>query len=385
MQSELTEEHRRIRDTLAAFAEREIRPFAAKWEREETFPREVMEKLGALGFLGVSFPERFGGAGADTLSQVLVVEGLARCDAAVALSCAAHVSLAAGHIGGFASEEQKQHYLPALLGAKRLGAWCLTEPGSGSDAGAMRTRASADGDDYVINGAKMFITNGNIADVYVVMAVERSERGKGGVSAFIVERGAKGLSNGRKIEKLGLRASDTAEVLFDNVRVPATNRIGVSGEGYAQTLKVLEAGRVGIAGFSLGIARAAFETAVAYARERKQFGKPIAEFQAIQWMVADIATRIDAAWLLTVRAARLKDAGLPYAREASMAKLFASETAMWVSERAVQIHGGYGYISEFQVERYMRDAKLTEIGEGTSEIQRMIIAKSLLRDGYLPA
>jgi alkylation response protein AidB-like acyl-CoA dehydrogenase len=385
MQAELTEEHRRIRDTLAAFAEREIRPFSAKWEREEAFPRAVMEKLGALGFLGVSFPERFGGAGADTLSQVLVMEGLARCDASVALSCAAHVSLAAGHIDGFASEQQKQRYLPSLLAGKQVGAWCLTEPGSGSDAGAMRTRASAVGGDFLINGSKMFITNGSIADVYVVMAVEGPKPDKSSVSAFIVERGAKGLTNGRKIEKLGLKASDTAEVIFDNVRIPAANRIGVHGEGYTQALKVLEAGRVGVAGFSLGIARASLEAAVAYARERRQFGRPIAEFQAIQWMVADMATRIDAAWLLTLRAARLKDLGLPYGREASMAKLFASETAMWASERAVQIHGGYGYISEFQVERYMRDAKLAEIGEGTSEIQRMIIAKSLLRDGYLPA
>jgi alkylation response protein AidB-like acyl-CoA dehydrogenase len=385
MQSELTEEHRRIRDTLATFAEREIRPFAAQWEKDEAFPRAVMEKLGALGFLGVSFPERFGGAGADTLSQVLVVEGLARCDASVALSCAAHVSLSAGHIGAFASEQQQQRYLPAMLAGKKLGAWCLTEPGSGSDASAMRTRATLSGGDYLINGSKMFITNGNIADVYVVTAVENPEQGKGGISAFIVERGTKGLSNGRKIEKLGLRASDTGEVIFDNVTVPAANRIGPSGEGYRQTLKVLEAGRVGVAGFSLGIARAGFETAVAYARERKQFGRPIAEFQAIQWMIADMATRIDAAWLLILRAARLKDAGKPYGREAAIAKLFASETAMWATERAVQIHGGYGYISEFHVERYMRDAKLCEIGEGTSEMQRMIIAKSLLRDGYLPA
>ncbi len=383
MEMELSEEHRRIRDTLASFAEREIRPFAAKWEREEKFPREIFEKLGELGFLGVSFPERFGGAGADTLSQVIVMEGLARYDGSVALSCAAHVSLASGHINGFAAEEQKRLYLPSLIAGKKVGAWCLTEPGSGSDAAAMRTRATLKGSDYVINGTKMFITNGSVADVYVVTAVEDPSRGKNGISAFIVERGTKGLSNGRKIEKLGLRASDTAEVIFDNVTVPASNRIGPSGEGYRQAVKVLEAGRIGIAAFSIGLARAAFEAAVSYARERKQFGRPIGEFQAIQWMIADMATRIDASWLLTIRAARLKDAGMPYGREASMAKLFASETAVWATERAVQIHGGYGYIAEYNVERYMRDAKLTEIGEGTSEVQRMIIAKSLLKEGYL--
>jgi butyryl-CoA dehydrogenase len=314
-----------------------------------------------------------------------VVEGLSRYDASVGLTCAAHMSLSSGHINLFASEEHRAHYLPEMVAAKKLGAWCLTEPGSGSDAAAMQTRAVRAGDNFVINGSKMFITNGSVADVYVVMAVTDAARKRSGVSAFIVERGSSGLSNGRRIEKLGLRASDTAEVIFDNVTVPARNLIGELGEGYSQTLKVLEGGRIGIAGFAAGIARGAFEEATAYAKERKQFGKRIADFQAIQFMLADMATRIDASWVLMCRAAELKDQGKPFGREAAMAKLFASETAMWSTIKAVQIHGGYGYMTEFPVERFMRDAKLAEIGEGTSEVQRMIIAKSLLRDGYLPA
>ncbi len=385
MDFELSDEQRQIRSTLAEFAEHEIKPYSAKWDKEDTFPRHVVEKLGELGFLGVAFPEKYGGGGADTLSQVLVVEGLARYDAGIALACAAHMSLSSGHIAMFASEEQRAHYLPDMIPAKKLGAWCLTEPSSGSDAAAMKTRATRVGDNYTINGSKMFITNGSAAQVYVVMAVTDAGANRSGVSAFIVDRTTAGLSNGRKIEKLGLHSSDTAEVIFENVRVPASNLIGELGMGYRQTLKVLEAGRIGIAGWAAGIARGAFEDATAYAKERRQFGKAIADFQAIQWMLADMATRIEASWLLMCRAAALKDAGKPFAREASMAKLYASETAMWTTTKAVQIHGGYGYVTDFPVERYMRDAKLSEIGEGTSEVQRMIIAKSLLRDGYLPA
>jgi len=385
MNFELTEEHQRIRDTVAAFAEREIKPFSSKWDKEEIFPRHVVEKLGELGFLGVSFPERFGGGGADTLSQALVVEGISRYDASIGLTCAAHMALSSGHIAMFASDEHRDRYLPEMLAAKKLGAWCLTEPSSGSDAAAMRTRATRTGDSYSINGAKMFITNGSVGDVYVVMAVTDTGQGRSGVSAFIIDRGTPGLSNGRKIEKLGMRASDTAEVIFDNVTVPARNVIGSPGEGYRQTLKVLEGGRIGIAGFAMGIARGGFEEATTYARERKQFGRAIADFQAIQWMIADMATRIEASWVLMCRAAALKDRGRAFGREAAMAKLFASETAMWATTKAVQIHGGYGYMCDYPVERYMRDAKLAEIGEGTSEVQRMIIAKSLLREGYTPA
>jgi alkylation response protein AidB-like acyl-CoA dehydrogenase len=385
MNFELSDEQRQIRDTLADFAEREIKPHASAWDKDATFPRHIVEQLGELGFLGVAFPEKYGGGGADTLSQVLVVEGISRYDAGVGLSCAAHMSLSTGHIGLFASEALKAQYLPDMLAAKKIGAWCLTEPESGSDAAAMRTKAVRAGDNYRIDGAKMFITNGGVADVYVVMAVTDGGAGRSGVSAFVVDRGTPGLSNGRKIEKLGLHSSDTAEVVFENVTVPAGNLIGELGAGYQQTLKVLEGGRIGIAGFAIGIARGAMEDAAAYAKERRQFGKSIADFQAIQWMFADMATRIEASWLLMLRAAALKDRGQPFAREASMAKLYASETAMWTTTKAVQIFGGYGYVKEFPVERYMRDAKLTEIGEGTSEVQRMIIAKSLLRDGATPA
>ncbi|HTT74985.1 MAG TPA: acyl-CoA dehydrogenase family protein [Candidatus Binataceae bacterium] len=384
MDFQLSDEHRQIRKTLADFAEREIKPNSARWDKEEIFPREVIAHLGELGFLGVSFPEKYGGGGADTLSQVLVVEGISRYDAGIGLTCAAQMSLSSGHIAMFASEAQCERYTPSMIRAERLGAWCLTEPSAGSDAAAMKTRAVRAGDNYVINGAKMFITNGSVASVYVVMAVTDSGAGRDGVSAFIVDRGTPGLSNGRRIEKLGLHSSDTAEVIFDNVSVPVSNLIGEPGMGYRQTLKVLEGGRIGIAGFAAGIARGAMEDAAAYAKERRQFGQAIADFQAIQWMIADMATRIEASWLLTCRAAELRDQNKPFAREASMAKLFASETAMWTTTKAVQIHGGYGYVTEFPVERYMRDAKLAEIGEGTSEVQRMIIAKSLLRDGYLP-
>ena len=385
MNFDLTEEQQRIRDTLAAFAEREIKPFATRWDKEETFPRHIIEKLGDLGFLGVAFPEKWGGGGADTLSQVLVVEGLSRYDASIGLTCAAHMSLSTGHIAMFAVDEHRNRYVPEMLSAKKIGAWCLTEPSSGSDAAAMKTRAVRVGDNYQINGSKMFITNGSVGDVYVVMAVTDADQGRDGVSAFIVDRGTAGLSNGKKIEKLGLHASDTAEVVFDNVTVPARNLVGELGAGYRQTLKVLEGGRIGIAGFAAGIARGALEEARSYALERTQFKRPIADFQAIQWMFADMATRIEASWVLICWAAALKDQGRPFAREAAMAKLFASETSMWATTKAVQIHGGYGYVTDFPVERYMRDAKLTEIGEGTSEVQRMIIAKSLLRDGYLPA
>ena len=385
MDFELSDEQRQIRATLTDFAEREIKPHASKWDRGEIFPREVVAELGQLGFLGVAFPEQYGGGGADALSQALVVEGLARYDAGLALSCAAHMSLASGHIAAFADDEQRARYLPAMVSAEKLGAWCLTEPSSGSDAAAMKTRAARDGDHYRINGAKMFITNGGVAGVYVVMAITDAAAGRSGVSAFIVERETPGLSSGRRIEKLGLHSSDTAEVIFENVSIPARNLIGEAGAGYRQTLKVLEGGRIGIAAWAAGIARGAMEEAASYAMERRQFGKPIAEFQAIQWMLADMATRIEASWVLMCRAAALKDAGKPFAREASMAKLYASETAMWSTIKAVQIHGGYGYVTDFPVERYMRDAKLAEIGEGTSEVQRMIIAKSILRDGYLPA
>lgn len=385
MDFQLSQEQRQLRETIADFARREIQPHSAAWEKAERFPRELFIQLGALGALGLSFPEQLGGGGADTLTQALVIEGLARYDAAVALSCAAHISLATGHIQRYGSPELVRRHVPDMIAGRKVGAWCLSEPGSGSDAAAMRTRAQREGDGYRINGGKMFITNGSIADVYVVTAITDPARGRDGISAFVVERGSPGLGNGRRIEKMGLRASDTAEVILDNVFVPAASLLGAPGQGYRQATTLLETGRVGIAAFSIGIARGAMEEAVAYARERRQFGQPIANFEAIQTLIADMATRLEASWMLLYRAAMLKDRGLPFAREASMAKLFASQSAVWITIKAVQIFGGYGYITDYPVERYMRDAKLAEIGEGTSEIQRLLIAKSLLRDGYLPA
>ena len=312
MNFDLTEEQRRIRDTLAGFAEREIKPHSSKWDKQGSFPRRIMERLGELGFLGVAFPESLGGGGADSLSQALVVEGLSRYDAAVGLTCAEHMSLSTRHIALFGSDEMRQRFVPPMLQAKLLGAWCLTEHGSGSDAFAMRTRATRVGDNYSISGSKMFITNGTVADVYVVMAVTDPARGRDGLSAFVVERGTAGLSSGKKLEKLGVRASDTAEVNFDNVVVAARNLIGAAEDAHRQTVAILDAGRIGIAGFALGIARGALEESRDYALERRQFGKRIADFQAIQWMLADMATRIDAGWVLMCRAATLKDAAAPY-------------------------------------------------------------------------
>jgi len=378
---ELSQQHRRIRDTIDKFAERELRPNSAAWDRGSKFPREIFPKLGQLGCLGVHFQQEYGGGGADTLSQVLVIESLARWDASVALSCASHISLCGGHISTFANSAQKQEYLPPLVDGSKVGAWCLTEPSSGSDAAAMHSKAVKVKGGYSISGTKMFITNGSIADVYVVTAMSHPEYGRGGISAFIVERGAQGLSTGRKIDKLGLRASDTAEVIFENVVVPAGQMIGAEGEGYHQVLKILERGRIGIGGFAEGIARGAFEDSVANLRKRAD---PSAKLAPVHSIIADMATRIEASWLLICRAAALKDSGAPFGREASIAKLFASETAMWVTAKAVQIVGADGYLSDLPLERYMRDAKLGEIGEGTSEIQRMVIAKSLLRDGFLP-
>ena len=347
-------------------------------DREERFPHETVQRLGALGFLGVALPEDVGGGGADTLANLLVVEGIARYDASLGLTVASHTGLASGHINVFGSEALRRRYLPRMARGEWLGAWCLTEPGSGSDAAALRTRAVRDGDSWVLNGAKMFITQGTVGHVYVVMAATAPEQGQRGISAFVVEKGVAGLSNGRKIEKLGLRSSDTAEVILENVRVPAENLIGEENQGFKQALRLLDGGRVGIAAWCLGIGRAALEDALAYAQERTAFGRPIAELQAIQFMLADMATRLDAARLLTYRAAYLKDARRPCRAEASMAKLMASEAAMWATTKAVQIFGGYGYMRDYPVERYMRDAKLGEIGEGTSEVQRMVIARALL-------
>jgi alkylation response protein AidB-like acyl-CoA dehydrogenase len=377
----LSDEHQQVVDVIRDFGEREIAPHAAAWDREERFPMETVKKLGRLGFLGVSLPEDVGGGGADTLTNALVVEGVTRYDAGFGLTVASHGGLAAGHINLFAGDHLRKRYLPKLATGEWLGAWCLTEPGSGSDAGALRTRAVREGDHWVLDGAKMFITQGSVAHVYVVLASTAPDKGTGGVSAFVVERGTPGLGNGRKIEKLGLQSSDTAEVVLENVRVPADHLIGEEHQGFKQALRILDGGRITIAAWCCGIARGAIEETIAYAKERRTFGKPIAEHQAVQLMLADMATRLDAARCLLFRACWLKDHGRPFGTEASMAKLVASETAMWATTKAVQIHGGYGYMRDLPVERYMRDAKLGEIGEGTSEVQRIVIARAVLRDG----
>jgi alkylation response protein AidB-like acyl-CoA dehydrogenase len=374
----LTDEQRHIQDTIRDFGEREIKPHAARWNEEEQFPHDAVRRLGALGFMGVALPEDVGGGGADALSAALVIEGIARYDASFGLTVASHTGLASGHINRFASDDLRHRLLPRMARGEWLGAWCLTEPGSGSDAGALRTRAVRDGDHWVLTGSKMFITQGTVGQVYVVLASTAPEDGTHGISAFVVERGTPGLGNGRKIDKLGLHASDTAEVVLEQVRVPAGNLIGEENQGFKQTLQILDGGRIGIAAWCLGIGRGALEESLGYARERQAFGKPIADLQAIQFLLADMATRLDAARVLMYRAAYLKDRGQPFRAAAAMAKLAAAEAAMWVTTKAVQIHGGYGYMRDYPVERYMRDAKLGEIGEGTSEVQRMVIARALL-------
>ena len=374
----LSDEHRHIQETIRDFGEREVKPHAAEWDRTEQFPHETVRRLGALGFLGVALPEDVGGGGADALASALVVEGIARYDASLGLTVASHTGLASGHINTFASDAIRHRYLPKMARGEWLGAWCLTEPGSGSDAAGLRTRAVRDGDDWVLDGTKMFITQGTVGHVYVVLASTAPGLGRRGISAFVVERGTPGLGNGRKIEKLGLRSSDTAEVVLEHVRVPGTHLIGEENQGFKQALRMLDGGRIGIAAWCLGIGRGALEDALAYAQERTAFGRPLAELQAIQFMLADMATRLDASRLLMYRAAYLKGSGAPCQSEASMAKLTASEAAMWVTTKAVQIFGGYGYMRDYPVERYMRDAKLGEIGEGTSEVQRTVIARALL-------
>jgi alkylation response protein AidB-like acyl-CoA dehydrogenase len=377
----LSDEHRSIEATIREFGEREVKPHASAWDRDERFPAETVRRLGELGFLGVALPEDVGGGGADALASALVVEGIARYDASLGLTVASHTGLASGHLNAFGSDALRRRFLPRMARGEWLGAWCLTEPGSGSDAAGLRTRAVRDGDEWVLTGSKMFITQGTVGHVYVVLASTAPDLAQRGISAFVVERGTPGLGTGRKIEKLGLRSSDTAEVVLDRVRIPADHLIGEENQGFKQTLHVLDGGRVGIAAWCLGIGRGALEEAVAYAKERTAFGRPLAELQAIQFMLADMATRLAAARVLLYRAAYLKSAGQPYRTAASMAKLTASEAAMWVTTKAVQIFGGYGYTRDFPVERYMRDAKLGEIGEGTSEVQRLVIARSLLAGG----
>ena len=380
MRIELTEDQELLHRTVRDFASAELRPNAARWDHEGHFPAEVVPKLAQLGLLGLNVPPDLGGAGLGMIGTALAVEAVSWGDASIGLTVASHNSLCTGHILHFASDGQKRAYLPELASGRALGAWCLTEAQAGSDAANIQTRAVRRGTVWVLNGAKMFVTQGTVAGVYVVLAVTDPAKGRTGISAFIVDRQTPGLRVGKKEDKLGLRASDTAEVVFEDCEVPAEALIGAEGEGYRQAMATLERGRVGIGAMAVGIGRAALDDSISYAEQRKAFGKTLSEMQAIQFMVADMAVELDAAWLMVLRAAWTAEAGRPFGREASMAKLFASEAASRATNKAVQIHGGYGFIKDYPVERYYRDVKLTEIGEGTSEIQRIIIAKSLLQE-----
>jgi alkylation response protein AidB-like acyl-CoA dehydrogenase len=367
-----------LRKTVRDFAEREIKPYARKWDEEEHFPSELMPKLAELGLLGMRVPEEYGGAGMSTQEQTLVIEELARVDGSIALGVAAHNGLGTGHILHAGNDAQKKKWLPELATGKALGAWGLTEPGSGSDAAGARTRAIRDGNNWVINGSKTFITHGSVAKYTVVMAVTTPEKKQRGLTAFVLERGMPGFTVGKHIEKMGCHASDTTELHFENVVVPDENRLGAVDNGFLDTLEILDRGRISIASMALGLGLGALESARRYAKERIQFGKPIAELQAIQWMLADSATELAAARLLIKRAAWMKDQGRRTTRESSMCKLLAAQAGMRACDRAIQIHGGYGYTREFPVERALRDCKLTEIGEGTNEVQRLVIIRELL-------
>lgn len=378
MDFELNDEQKLLRKTVRDFAEQKLAPQSSAWDEAQAFPRSVFDALGELGVMGAVWPTEYGGAGLSTLDYSIVIEELARVDASVALSLAAHHSLCSGHIFLSGTEEQKRRYLVPLARGEKVGCWGLTEAGAGSDAGSTQTRAVRDGDFWVLDGTKNFITNAGVADIAVVMAVTDPARRKRGISAFIVERGTPGFRSGRKMDKLGVRSSDTRELVLENCRIPAQNLLGEPGHGFIDTLRILDRGRIGIAAFSLGIAQGALEASLRYAKERRQFGHSIADFQAIQWKIADMAVKVDAARLLTRRAASLRDTGREHTVESSMAKLYASEAAVEVALDAVQIHGGYGYTKEFPVERFLRDSKLGTIGEGTSEVQRLIIARGLL-------
>ena len=373
-----SEEQELLRRTVRDFAESEIAPHVSEWDEAQQFSADLLPKLAALGLAGVQFPEEYGGAALSAVDYCICIEELARVCPAVALSVAAHNGLCSAHISAFGTVEQKKKFLPRLVRGEVWGAWGLTEAGAGSDAAGMRTTATRQGECWVINGAKTFITHGRIGGVMVVIAVTDRTKGHRGISAFIVEQGTPGMSAGKKENKLGMRASDTSEVIFDNCRVPLDRLLGEEGQGFVNTLQVLDGGRIGIAALSVGLAQGAYEAALNYAKERRQFGQPIAGFQAIQWKLADNATRIEAARLLTYRAAYLRDHGARTTRESSIAKLFASEAAVKAADDCVQIHGGYGFVKDYPAEKFFRDVKLLTIGEGTSEIQRLVIARQLL-------
>jgi alkylation response protein AidB-like acyl-CoA dehydrogenase len=376
----LTEEQKSLQKEVRAFALKEIAPHVSEWDEASIFPAGVVKKLGQMGLMGVIFPEELGGAGMGYVEYVLAIEELSRVDGSVGIIVASHNSLCTNHIMLGGSDSQRQRWIPKLASGEWLGAWGLTEPGSGSDAGGMRTTAIRKGEGWLLNGGKTFITNGTYADCAVVLALTNREKGThGGVSAFLVEKGTPGFRPGKKENKLGLRASDTAELLLEDCFVPAENLIGAEGSGFKDAMRVLDGGRISIAALSLGIARGALDAALKYSKQRRQFGKAISDFQAIQFKLASMATELDAAWLLTMRAAHMKDRGEKVTLAASMAKLYSSEVACRICDEGVQIHGGYGFIKDYPAEKFYRDVKLCTIGEGTSEIQRIVIARELLK------
>jgi alkylation response protein AidB-like acyl-CoA dehydrogenase len=377
---QLNDEQQQLRKSVREFAEREIAPHVMEWDEASRFPMETVKELGKMGLLGVIFPAEYGGAGMGYIEYVIAIEELSRVDGSVGIIVAAHTSLCSNHIFIAGNETQKQKYIPKLATGEFIGAWGLTEPGSGSDAGGARCSAVRKGDKWVLNGTKTFITNGSYADVYVVVAVTDKAARTHGLSGFIVEKGTKGFRPGKKENKLGLRASDTSELIFEDCEIPAENLLGHEGEGFVDAMRILDGGRISIASLGLGMAQGAYESAVKYSKQRKQFGKAISEFQAIQWKLADMATEIDAARLLTLRAAWLKDNHMKTTLESSMAKLYTSEVAVRAANEAVQIHGGYGFIKDYPAEKFYRDVKLCTIGEGTSEIQRMVISRQILKD-----
>jgi hypothetical protein len=375
---ELTEDQELLRKTVREFAESEIAPDVMKYDEAQEFPLEIIKKAAELGLLGIIFPEEYGGAGLGYMEYALAVEELSRVDGSVGISVAAHNGLCSNHIFVAGTDEQRKKYLSRLATGEWIGGWSLTEPTAGSDAAGTKSTARRDGDGWVLNGAKTFTTHGTVGDVVVVFAVTEKGRGSRGISAFIVEQGTPGFRPGKKENKLGLRASDTSEVIMEDCRVPADQLLGAEGEGFIDAMRILDGGRISIAALALGMARGAYEAALKYSREREQFGQPIFDFQAIQFMLVDMATKIEAAAMLTYRAAWMKDRGLKTTKESAMAKLYASEVGVEVADKALQIFGGYGYVKDFPAEKYYRDAKLCTIGEGTSEIQRLVIAREIL-------
>lgn len=376
----LNKEQEILKDSVKNFAEKEIRPRIKESDEKGEWPEELTKKLGEMGLLGIIIPSEFSGSGYSNVDYVIILEEISKVDPSVGLVVAAHNSLCSNHINLFGNEGQKKNYLTRLASGQTLGAWGLTEPEAGSDAASLKTKAVKDGNQWVLNGTKRFITNGTLAEIHVVMAATDPEKGKKGISSFVLEKGMKGFNPGKKEDKLGIRSADTSELILEDVRVPAENMLGEEGEGYKQAMAILDGGRVSIAGFSLGIAAGALESSLKYAKERIQFDQPISNFQAIQWMLADGFTELEAARLLTYKAAFIEDQGKKIPKESAMAKLFASELAVKSSSMAVQIFGGYGFTKEYPVEKFYRDSKLATIGEGTSEIQRWIIAQKVLSE-----